>query len=232
MVKTLKSLNIDNTFRNKNYNASLRYGVNEEIIKVNRLNEDYIWQLIHTHDFSNKRFILFNGKYENNKLNNALLRAKVPVSYFTTSKIPYGVMKGMQGNNKAEAVYQVHSQFELDELNNMELAGQLCRTVVNVPVIYPDTSPKKLLLALYDARYLINRVDLNFVTLSKAEINQNDRKDFYEYSHEDRRYHLKISQREDYYHYLHEFLARWVMRLNMVNESGEYLTKLNESLRL
>ena len=223
----VKSLNINNTFRNDNYKTSLSYPLTQKIIKVTRVTEEQIEELLARNELEHKRFLLYGGRYQNDTLNQKLYQAQVPITYYTTTTAPYSALVGLQGNPNGEVVYSLEDKFSKEQVRNIDIASSLCRTVVNVPVIYPDVSPKKLLFSLYDLRYILNRVDLDFITLNEAQYQQGNYYKYYELK-EDKRYHLKASYRLGYYKYLHEYLARWVIHLNMVCESVEYKKELDK----
>lgn len=223
---SVKSLNINNTFRNDNYNTTLGYSLTEDIVKVTRLTESKISEMLDNNDTENKRFIMYEGKHQNDTLNKRMFQKKLPITYYTESTVPYSTLVGLQGNPKGEVVYNIQPRFPNSTVRNIDVASSLCRTVVNVPIVYPDISPKKLLFSLYDLRYILNRVDLDFVALNKEEVAINNRKDYYELK-DDGLYHLKSNVRMGYYEYLHEYLARWVIHLNLVCEMKDYKLELD-----
>lgn len=223
---SVKSLNINNTFRNDNYNTTLGYSLTEDIVKVTRLTESKISEMLDNNDTENKRFIMYEGKHQNDTLNKRMFQKELPITYYTESTVPYSILVGLQGNPKGEVVYNIQPRFPNSTIRNIDVASSLCRTVVNVPIVYPDISPKKLLFSLYDLRYILNRVDLDFVALNKEEVAINNRKDYYELK-DDGLYHLKSNVRMGYYEYLHEYLARWVIHLNLVCEMKDYKLELD-----
>lgn len=227
---SVKSLNIDNTFRNDNYNTNLKHELLEEIVKVTRVTEEEVVKQLEEHDTKNKRYIMFAGHHENDTLNKQLFDAYVPISYYSDTVIPYQDLIGLQGNKQGEAVYNISPKFTKKQLKNIDLASSLCRTVVNTPVVYPDISPKKLVFSLSDVRYILNRVDLDFVTLTKAEVQGTNREPYYE-KLDDNLYHLKAEVRMGYYLYMHEYLARWVIHLNLLCETPEYKNTLDNMRR-
>lgn len=223
---SVKSLNINNTFRNDNYNTTLGHSLTEDIVKVTRLTESKINEMLDNDDTENKRFIMYEGKHQNDTLNKRMFQKELPITYYTESTVPYSTLVGLQGNPEGEVVYNIQPKFSNSTVRNIDVASSLCRTVVNVPIVYPDISPKKLLFSLYDLRYILNRVDLDFVALNKEEVAINNRKDYYELKN-DGLYHLKSNVRMGYYEYLHEYLARWVIHLNLVCEMKEYKLELD-----
>ena len=113
-------------------------------------------------------------------------------------------------------MYQIHSEFTKEQIKNVQTASMLCKTVVSCPLLYPDGKAKDILFSLWELRYVLDRVVLTFPKLKTKQLE--NRKEYYHYNKNIKRYELFSKYKLQYYHNLHEVLARWRIQLWLVLE--------------
>lgn len=213
-MRQIQNLNINNTYRSLNLNTTLGYDPNK-VRKVTAVNKQQILTDIKHKQYAD-RYILFHTRAarslgEDDKLNRAILRTPRPVSYYTTNVVPIHILLRLADKKDCEVVYNIAKEFTLEQIKNIETANMLCRTVVSCPLVFPDVNYRDILFSLWDLRYILDRVKLEFPDLTKKQIG--DRVNYYEYNKITQLYQLRKRYKYQYYQDLHEVLARWRIQL-------------------
>lgn len=219
-MRKIGTLNINNTFRSQNNNAE--YRPSDSIIKVTTQTEPEILKMLeNTDSLSNDthRYVIYHSLAENDTITQMLIRKGAQIDYYTPTIVPTKVATELNNNKRARAVYPLNKEFNLDILKNMTMVNMLTRIAIDCPVVYPDIKPKDILFPMFDARYLVDRIELSFPALHKEELG--NREDYYELNEKTGLYQLKRVHKLSYYLTLHEYLARWKIRLHLICDSQE-----------
>ena len=228
LLRKVQALNINNSYRSLNLNTRLDYDKVQKVIQVTRLNEDKILEQIKNGTVDkDARYILYHfdkGIGENDTLNEKLMKLNVPISYYTATVVPLHIIKGLANNKRGEAVYQIAKEFTSEQVKNVYMASQLCRTAVSCPLVYPDIDATSILFSMWDLRYIIDRLDLYFPPILNGSY-QNSRQKYYD-STDGKRHFLNETYKLNYYVALHEVLARWRIQLWLVCDSKSEMTYL------
>ena len=127
------------------------------------------------------------------------------IIYATNDLIPMSVFLAIGSNRKVIYMYRLHN-FSQAELDNMNTASEVGTTAIYVPNITEDTRITPLLFDIEDARFIADRVYLEF--------------------NDDATQDLK----EAYFDTLHEILARWTIQLYLSYSSEAEHQKLSKYL--
>jgi len=231
-MRRIETLNINNTYRSLNNNAEYR-PVNS-IVKVNTQTEPSILNSLNKADSlieDTRRYIIYHSIAENDNITQELINKGAQVDYYTSTIVPTKVATDLNNNKRARAIYPLQQQFSLTTLQNMSMVSMLTRIAVDCPIVYPDIKPKDILFPMFDARYLVDRIELSFPNLHKSELG--DRGDYYSLNKDTGLYQLKRVHKLNYYLALHEYLARWKIRLHLICDSQEeanYILKRGEEI--
>lgn len=214
-MRDTNTINIGNTYRVANFHASVRRESLGRVTNLNQLKGTRLNDHILKETYWYK---IYHDKQENSNLENEVFKKKFPVSYITDSVAPIYALLGLHKNKDGEIVYTCRSRFSDREIKNVYRASMLDRTVVNIPVVYGQTTPTDIRFNVWDIRYMIDRVDLDFLPLDKSqyqELSEDSKKAYLLY---DGQYVMKPIYKYEYYQDLHEYLARLRMQLNLICE--------------
>lgn len=199
---------------------------------VEKKNFPLIRKQIETKDLALHHYMLKHvpmGLGYDDALNNALLAQNPPFTYFTDSVAPMHVMTALNTNKHGEVMYTYQQDYSVETVKNLAKAEMLCRTAIYCPVVWDGLSATQILFSLWDLRYIVDRVDIVFTPLTKAQVNKiKNGHALYVYNKQDKKYHLKAPYKLHYYIALHECLARWRIQLCIVCDSPAEMVYIKE----
>lgn len=198
-MRLQKQLNIDNTFRVLNLNF---YNKKRDYVKVNAKNKEKVLACLND---DQEHYYVIDGTSDDLLLNHKVYKSQDHIIYITNDLIPMSVFLAIGSNRKAIYMYRLHN-FSQTELDNMNTASEVGTTAIYVPNITEDTRITPLLFDIEDARFIADRVYLEF--------NDDATQDF----------------KEAYFDTLHEILARWTIQLYLSYSSEEEHQKLSKYL--
>lgn len=198
-MRLQKQLNIDNTFRVLNLNF---YNKKRDYVKVNAKNKEKVLACLND---DQEHYYVIDGTSDDLLLNHKVYKSQDHIIYVTNDLIPMNVFLAIGSNRKAIYMYRLHN-FNQAELDNMNTASEVGTTAIYVPNITEDTRITPLLFDIEDARFIADRVYLEF--------NDDATQDF----------------KEAYFDTLHEILARWTIQLYLSYSSESEHQKLSKYL--
>ena len=198
-MRLQKQLNIDNTFRVLNLNF---YNKKRDYVKVNAKNKEKVLACLND---DQEHYYVIDGTSDDLLLNHKVYKSQDHIIYITNDLIPMNVFLAIGSNRKAIYMYRLHN-FNQAELDNMNTASEVGTTAIYVPNITEDTRITPLLFDIEDARFIADRVYLEF--------NDDATQDF----------------KEAYFDTLHEILARWTIQLYLSYSSESEHQKLSKYL--
>jgi hypothetical protein len=198
-LRLQKQLNIDNTFRVLNLNF---YNKKRDYVKVNAKNKEKVLACLND---DQEHYYVIDGTSDDLLLNHKVYKSQDHIIYITNDLIPMSVFLAIGSNRKVIYMYRLHN-FNQAELDNMNTASEVGTTAIYVPNITEDTRITPLLFDIEDARFIADRVYLEF--------NDDATQDF----------------KEAYFDTLHEILARWTIQLYLSYSSELEHQKLSKYL--
>lgn len=198
-MRLQRQLNIDNTFRVLNLNF---YNKKRDYIKVNAKNKEKV--LAYLND-DQEHYYVIDGTSDDLLLNHKVYKSQDHIIYVTNDLIPMSVFLAIGSNRKAIYMYRLHN-FSQTELDNMNTASEVGTTAIYVPNITEDTRITPLLFDIEDARFIADRVYLEFNDGATQDL------------------------KEAYFDTLHEILARWTIQLYLSYSSEAEHQKLSKYL--
>lgn len=198
-MRLQKQLNIDNTFRVLNLNF---YNKKRDYVKVNAKNKEKVLACLND---DREHYYVIDGTSDDLLLNHKVYKSQDHIIYVTNDLIPMNVFLAIGSNRKVIYMYRLHN-FSQVELDNMNTASEVGTTAIYVPNITEDTRITPLLFDIEDARFIADRVYLEF--------DDDATQDF----------------KEAYFDTLHEILARWTIQLYLSYSSEEEHQKLSKYL--
>lgn len=198
-MRLQRQLNIDNTFRVLNLNF---YDKKRDYVKVNAKNKEKVLACLND---DQEHYYVIDGTSDDLLLNHKVYKSQDHIIYATNDLIPMSVFLAIGSNRKVIYMYRLHN-FSQAELDNMNTASEVGTTAIYVPNITEDTRITPLLFDIEDARFIADRVYLEF--------------------NDDATQDLK----EAYFDTLHEILARWTIQLYLSYSSEAEHQKLSKYL--
>lgn len=198
-MRLQKQLNIDNTFRVLNLNF---YNKKRDYVKVNAKNKEKVLACLND---DREHYYVIDGTSDDLLLNHKVYKSQDHIIYVTNDLIPMNVFLAIGSNRKVIYMYRLHN-FNQAELDNMNTASEVGTTAIYVPNITEDTRITPLLFDIEDARFIADRVYIEF--------------------NDDATQDLK----EAYFDTLHEILARWTIQLYLSYSSEAEHQKLSKYL--
>lgn len=198
-MRLQRQLNIDNTFRVLNLNF---YNKNLDIVRVNSKNKERVLACLKDNQ---EHYYVIDGTSDDILLNHKVYKSQDHIIYVTNDLIPMSVFLAIGSNRKVIYMYKLHN-FSKTELDNMNTASTVGTTAIYVPNITEDTRITPLLFDIEDARFIADRIYLEF--------NNNVTQDL----------------KEAYFDTLHEILARWTIQLYLSYSSEAEHQKLSKYL--
>lgn len=198
-MRLQRQLNIDNTFRVLNLNF---YDKKRDYVKVNAKNKEKVLACLND---DQEHYYVIDGTSDDLLLNHKVYKSQDHIIYVTNDLIPMSVFLAIGSNRKVIYMYRLHN-FSQAELDNMNTASEVGTTAIYVPNITEDTRITPLLFDIEDARFIADRVYLEF----------NDG--------------VTQDLKEAYFDTLHEILARWTIQLYLSYSSEAEHQKLSKYL--
>ena len=198
-MRLQRQLNIDNTFRVLNLNF---YDKKRDYVKVNAKNKEKVLACLND---DQEHYYVIDGTSDDLLLNHKVYKSQDHIIYVTNDLIPMSVFLAIGSNRKVIYMYRLHN-FSQAELDNMNTASEVGTTAIYVPNLTEDTRVTPLLFDIEDARFIADRVYLEF----NDDVTQD----------------LK----EAYFDTLHEILARWTIQLYLSYSSEAEHQKLSKYL--
>lgn len=198
-MRLQRQLNIDNTFRVLNLNF---YDKKRDYVKVNAKNKEKVLACLND---DQEHYYVIDGTSDDLLLNHKVYKSQDHIIYATNDLIPMSVFLAIGSNRKVIYMYRLHN-FSQAELDNMNTASEVGTTAIYVPNITEDTRITPLLFDIEDARFIADRVYLEF----------NDG--------------VTQDLKEAYFDTLHEILARWTIQLYLSYSSEAEHQKLSKYL--
>lgn len=198
-MRLQRQLNIDNTFRVLNLNF---YDKKRDYVKVNAKNKEKVLACLND---DQEHYYVIDGTSDDLLLNHKVYKSQDHIIYATNDLIPMSVFLAIGSNRKVIYMYRLHN-FSQAELDNMNTASEVGTTAIYVPNLTEDTRITPLLFDIEDARFIADRVYLEF--------------------NDDATQDLK----EAYFDTLHEILARWTIQLYLSYSSEAEHQKLSKYL--
>lgn len=198
-MRLQKQLNIDNTFRVLNLNF---YNKKRDYVKVNAKNKEKVLACLND---DREHYYVIDGTSDDLLLNHKVYKSQDHIIYVTNDLIPMNVFLAIGSNRKVIYMYRLHN-FNQAELDNMNTASEVGTTAIYVSNITEDTRVTPLLFDIEDARFIADRIYLEF--------------------NDDATQDLK----EAYFDTLHEILARWTIQLYLSYSSEAEHQKLSKYL--
>lgn len=198
-MRLQRQLNIDNTFRVLNLNF---YDKKRDYVKVNARNKEKVLACLND---DQEHYYVIDGTSDDLLLNHKVYKSQDHIIYVTNDLIPMSVFLAIGSNRKVIYMYRLHN-FSQAELDNMNTASEVGTTAIYVPNITEDTRITPLLFDIEDARFIADRVYLEF----------NDG--------------VTQDLKEAYFDTLHEILARWTIQLYLSYSSEAEHQKLSKYL--
>lgn len=228
-----KRLNIYNTDRYFNINLMKRDDIASKI-KVTRLNEDEIEKdmdelaSMSTHRMAmrdDNAYILFQEKYNNDRLVRKVLNHGGSVSYYTDTIVPYYILTELAKNPYSETVYAIKPEYSKREVENIQLGFMACEVAIDCPVVLPDVSPYDLLFALHPLKTNVDRVQVSFPWLTEEEIQPRHQR-FYQKVNG--HYEMLPKYKYEFFKYIQTSLSLWRMYIWLVCDSEQDYTAVDQ----
>lgn len=220
-----KRLTIYNTDRYFNLNLMQRVEF-ENKIKVTKLNEqaielemdNLIMQSDQIAQRDDKAYIIYRESYANDRLIQKLIAHAGSITYYTTTTVPYYIVRGLANNPNSEIVYSSREDFTFDEVDNVMLSYMATSVVIDVPVVIPDINPIDLLFMLHPLKTNVDRVQLSFPRLHKEELAERHKRYYHRVGEY---YEVKPKVKYRYFKHLLTSLSIWKMNIYLVCDSVE-----------
>lgn len=228
--KRRKRLNIYNTDRHFNFNLVEKDEINSKI-KITRENEDDIEKSLDLVAGKSKKFklrddkdyLIYQEKYNNDKLIKKVINHGGSVSYYTDTIVPYYVLTQLSMNTKSEVIYALRAKFKKEEVENINLSYMGTTVTIDAPVVIPDISPYALLFALHPLKTNVDRVQLSFPSLTGREVRGRHKKYYHKVG---KHWEVKPEIKYEYFKFIQDSLSIWGMNIWIVCDSKTDLDTL------
>lgn len=219
-----KTLTIYNSDRYFNIDTKDKDKINENI-KVTRLNEDEVEEGINKliekstryKLKDNKRYILFNEKYNNDRLIEKVCNHGGEVTYYTESVVPYYVLKQLSGSDTSSVVYKMRESFTDKEIDNISLSFMGTKVIIDISVALPQVNPYDIIRNLHPLKTNVDEVHLSFPRLKEITLEQEK---FYFFDGEG--YELKAKYKVDFAERVRVSLSVWKMYIYILTSSHDH----------
>lgn len=218
-----KSLTIYNSDRYFNINTKNKEDISKAI-KVTHSNEEQIEESLDRLAKQpsryvlkdNKSYMLFNEKYNNDRLIEKVCKHGGEVLYYTDSVIPYYVFKDLSTNQNSQVIYRMREKFSDKEIDNIALSFMGTKVVIDISIVLPYVNPYQVIRSLHDIRTNVDEVHLTFPKLRKIEKEQEK---FYYYDGEG--YVLKPEYKVDFAKRIRVSLSVWKMYIYILTSEED-----------
>lgn len=219
-----KTLTIYNSDRYFNIDTKDRDKISEHI-KVTRLNEDEVERdldIIKNKSTryklkDDKSYILFNERYNNDRLIEKVCNHGGEVTYYTESVVPYYVLKQLSNSNNSSVVYKMRESFTNREIDNIALSFMGTKVIIDISVVLPKVNPYEVLRNLHPIKTNVDEVHLTFPRLKEIEPGQER---FYKFDGEG--YELLAKYKVDFAERVRVSLSVWKMYIYILTSKHDH----------
>lgn len=228
-----KTLTIYNSDRYFNIHTKTKEEFSE-YIKVTRLNEDAIEEEMNDLEKksrrykikTDKKYMLFNEHYNNDRLIEKICNHSSGVIYYTDTVLPYYVFKQLSSNKNATVVYQMKEYFTDKQIDNISLSYMGVKVVIDVAITFPYVNPYLVVKGLYSLKMSVDEVHLSFPRLK--EVNKEQEK-FYYFDGEG--YDVKPEYKYDFTTKIKLPLSVWKMYLYIITNTEKDFENVNNIIK-
>ena len=208
-----KTLTIYNSDRYFNIDVKDKSDISDSI-KVTRLNEDEIESSLDVLASAQSRYkvkdnntyMLFNEKYNNDKLIQKVCNHGGRVLYYTDTTVPYYIFKQLTSLKDSAIIYKMREAFTPKGVDNIALSYMGTKVIIDVSVVLPNVNPYDIIRALHPIKTNVDEVHLTFPKLKSIEPGQERF-----YYHTSDGYELKTKYKLDFAEHLRVSLSVWKM---------------------
>ena len=86
-------------------------------------------------------YMLFNEKYNNDRLIEKVCKHGGKITYYTDSVLPYYVLKDLSSHPDSEVVYRMRNGFTAKEVDNIALSFMGTKVIIDISVVFPYVNP-------------------------------------------------------------------------------------------
>lgn len=228
-----KSLTIGNTDRYFNLHVIHRDDI-DSMVKVTEQTEDKILQELEKLEQASRRYTLkddqrylyFNRGFNNDRLLDLLTSHGGEVHFYTTTTVPYYVLKQLAKNKNSSVIYGLSNTYTHNQIDNIGLSYMATHVTMDIPVVIPDINPYKILDNLSNLKTNVDEVQLSFPRLKEIRDNQ---KPYYSFDGE--MYDVKPEEKIKYAEYLRNSLSIWKMYLYIIANTDKDYKALDKSIK-
>ena len=228
-----KTLTIYNSDRYFNIHTKTKEEFSE-YIKVTRLNEDAVEEEMNDLEKksrrykikTDKKYMLFNEHYNNDRLIEKICNHSSGVIYYTDTVLPYYVFKQLSSNKNATVVYQMKEYFTDKQIDNISLSYMGVKVVIDVAITFPYVNPYLVVKGLYSLKMSVDEVHLSFPRLK--EVNKEQEK-FYYFDGEG--YDVKPEYKYDFTTKIKLPLSVWKMYLYIITNTEKDFENVNNIIK-
>lgn len=225
-----KTLTIYNSDRYFNIHTKSKEEFSE-YIKVTRLNEDEIEKemdklISQSRRYKvkdDKKYMLFNEHYNNDRLIEKICNHGGSVIYYTDTVLPYYVFKQLSNSKNSTVIYKMKEDFTDKQIDNIALSYMGVKVVIDVAITFPYVNPYLVIKGLYSLKMGVDEVHLSFPRLT--EVNK-DQEKFYFYDGEG--YDVKPSYKYDFTTKVKLPLSVWKMYLYILTNTPKDFKEVNK----
>lgn len=235
-----KTLTIYNSDRYFNIHTKDKDKINEAI-KVTHGNEEEIEKNMDELISKSRRYImrdekhymLFNEKYNNDRLIEKVCKHGGKVTYYTDSVLPYYVLKDLSSHPDSEVVYRMRNGFTAKEVDNIALSFMGTKVIIDISVVFPYVNPYDIIRSLHDIKTNVDEVHLSFPRILGVDEKQEK---FYFFDGE--AYDLKPEYKVDFADKIRVSLSVWKMYIYILTSSRDFedvdnvITKLKQQRKI
>ena len=178
-------------------------------------------------------YMLFNEKYNNDRLIEKVCKHGGKITYYTDSVLPYYVLKDLSSHPDSEVVYRMRNGFTAKEVDNIALSFMGTKVIIDISVVFPYVNPYDIIRSLHDIKTNVDEVHLSFPRI--LEIDEKQEK-FYFFDGE--AYDLKPEYKVDFADKIRVSLSVWKMYIYILTSSRDFedvddvITKLKQQRKI
>lgn len=164
-----------------------------------------------------RHYLLFNEKYNNDKLIEKIIKHGGKVTYYTDTVVPYYVFKDLSKHQDSTVVYRMRKDFTDKEIDNIALSFMGTKVVVDISVVLPNVNPYEIIRQLHSVKTNVDEVHLSFPRLKEVSDKQ---KKFYDFDGE--AYTMKPEYKVDFADRLRVSLSVWKMYIYILTDDRDH----------
>lgn len=164
-----------------------------------------------------RHYLLFNEKYNNDKLIEKIIKHGGKVTYYTDTVVPYYVFKDLAKHQDSTVVYRMRKDFTDKEVDNIALSFMGTKVVVDISVVLPNVNPYEIIRQLHSVKTNVDEVHLSFPRLKEVDTKQ---KKFYDFDGE--AYTMKPEYKVDFADRIRVSLSVWKMYIYILTDDKDH----------